>query len=533
MELLQAQDRDPRRDRLRPRRRRAARRLRGRQPRPRRPATSASCSSRTTRASCATSSPTSCTSSSTAGSSRRAAPSSPTASRPRATTAILHRRRRRPRASLNAAAFTDVELAHRGPTSRSWRAPCATGSRWSTSTRVRPRRSRAQVLDAEREFYERTTPPCTAARTSSPRRRPTPTSRPARPIARFIGARPTRSSSPRTPPRRINLVAYAFTNGAHGGGGGHGERFTLGPGDEVARHRDGAPRQPRARGRSCAGAPARRCAGSAVTDDGRLDLTDLDERCSPTAPRSFAFTHVSNVLGTVNPVAAAHRARARRRRPRACSTPASRCRTCRSTSHDLGVDFLAFSGHKMLGPTGIGVLWGRRELLDGHAAVPHGWLDDRDRSPWRARPTPPPPQRFEAGVPNTAQAIGLAPPSTTSPPLGMDPSRARARAHRRLLAGPRRSVPGVRVARARTTARPRGSGGRSSSTASTPTTSARCSTTAASPSASGTTARGRCTARYGVPATTRATLRGLQHRGRGRRPARRRSTACQTFFGVA
>ena len=87
MELLKPTLRDPRRDRLRPRRRRAARRVRGRQPRQGRAATSASCSSRTTRASCATSRRTSCTSSSTARSPRRAGPSWPTASRTRATTA--------------------------------------------------------------------------------------------------------------------------------------------------------------------------------------------------------------------------------------------------------------------------------------------------------------------------------------------------------------------------------------------------------------------------------------------------------------
>ena len=92
----QAALRDPRRDRLRPGRRRAARRVRGRQPRQGRPATWASCSSRTTRGSCATSRPTSCTSSSTARSPRRAAPSWPSASRTRATTASWRDRRVRP-----------------------------------------------------------------------------------------------------------------------------------------------------------------------------------------------------------------------------------------------------------------------------------------------------------------------------------------------------------------------------------------------------------------------------------------------------
>ena len=95
MELLKPEGRHPRRDRLRPRRRRAARSSPRASTAPRSPATSASCSSRTTRASCATSSPTSCTSSSTAGSSRRAAPSWPTASRTRATTATSPRPRPR------------------------------------------------------------------------------------------------------------------------------------------------------------------------------------------------------------------------------------------------------------------------------------------------------------------------------------------------------------------------------------------------------------------------------------------------------
>ncbi len=135
-----------------------------------------------------------------------------------------------------------------------------------------------------------------------------------------------------------------------------------------------------------------------------LDLSALDRLLTPQV-KLFAFTHVSNTLGVINPVAELCE-RARRQGARTLIDAAQ------SSGHEpldvqaLGCDFLAFSGHKMAAPTGIGVLFGRRELLD---AMPPwqgggGMIASVDffQSKWK-----PAPERFEAGTPNVADAIGL------------------------------------------------------------------------------------------------------------------------------
>lgn len=140
-------------------------------------------------------------------------------------------------------------------------------------------------------------------------------------------------------------------------------------------------------------------------DDGLLDLSRLDEFLTP-GVKLFAFTHISNSLGTVNPVeelCARARAVGAVTLVDAAQSAGHRPLDVRA----LGCDFLAFSGHKICGPTGIGVLWGRRELLE---ALPpwQGGGDmissvDYHESRWNTVP-----HKFEAGTPHIAGAIGLA-----------------------------------------------------------------------------------------------------------------------------
>jgi cysteine desulfurase / selenocysteine lyase len=141
-----------------------------------------------------------------------------------------------------------------------------------------------------------------------------------------------------------------------------------------------------------------------MADDGTLILDDLD-RLLTKRTRLFAFTAVSNVLGTINPVktlaAAAHRVGALVLVDGAQSVPHMPVNV-----QDLDIDFLAFSGHKMLGPTGIGVLWGRREILNDMPPFMGGGDMIREvhlrQSVWNELPW-----KFEAGTPAIAQAIGL------------------------------------------------------------------------------------------------------------------------------
>ncbi len=179
-----------------------------------------------------------------------------------------------------------------------------------------------------------------------------------------------------------------------------------------------------------------------LDDDGRLDLGDL-ERVVTARTKVLAFTHASNVLGTVNPV------------PRlVAAAKAVGALTvldaCQSVPHfpvdlrALGVDLAVFSAHKMLGPTGIGALAGRREVL---AALPPvitgGSMVEKvtmESTTFRE-----PPQRFEAGTPPVSQAIAWHAAVDHLSALGMD--RIAAHEHmltERLLAGVA-GVPGVRV----------------------------------------------------------------------------------------
>jgi cysteine desulfurase/selenocysteine lyase len=225
-------------------------------------------------------------------------------------------------------------------------------------------------------------------------------------VAAFIGAAtPDEVVFTKNSTEAINLVAYAFLGASLRGasspdGGG---RFALGPGDEVVisemeHHSNIVPWQ-----LLCerTGATLR---WFGITDDGRLDESDVDSLITERT-KIVSFVHMSNILGTVNPTA---RITARAREVGAlvmldCS---------QSVPHmpvnvaDLGVDFIAFTGHKMCGPTGIGVLWGRAELL---AAMPPflGGGSMIETVTMERTTFMPPPARFEAGTPPIAQAVGL------------------------------------------------------------------------------------------------------------------------------
>jgi cysteine desulfurase/selenocysteine lyase len=142
-----------------------------------------------------------------------------------------------------------------------------------------------------------------------------------------------------------------------------------------------------------------------LTDDGRLDLSNLDELLAPPT-RLLSLTHQSNVLGTVNEIAAIT-AEAHRRGVLVCLDAAQSVPHMRVSVSELGVDFLAFSGHKMCGPMGSGALWARPELLERMPPFLGGGSMiakvELERSTWNTVP-----HKFEAGTPDVASAVGLA-----------------------------------------------------------------------------------------------------------------------------
>ena len=213
-----------------------------------------------------------------------------------------------------------------------------------------------------------------------------------RKVARFLGARdPAEVVWTRGTTEAINLVASAW-----------GRTF-LGEGDEIVlstqeHHSNLVPWQLAA---ARAGARLRYLELDA---EGRLRLDRLPELLSPRT-RMVALAHVSNALGTINPVAEiaerVHAAGALLLVDGAQGAP-----HLPVDVEALGCDFYAASGHKMCGPTGIGALWGRRELLDQMEPYQGGGemisVVERDYSTWAEVP-----HKFEAGTPNVAGAVGM------------------------------------------------------------------------------------------------------------------------------
>jgi cysteine desulfurase/selenocysteine lyase len=286
----------------------------------------------------------------------------------------------------------------------------------SGATSQKPR----QVLDAERDFYERHNSAVHRGAHQLAEEATDAYESARGTVASFIGADPLEVVFTKNATEALNLVAYAFSNAAAAGAmdgvdARVAARFALGVGDEIVitemeHHANLVPWQELARR---TGATLR---WIGVTDDGRLDLDDL-EAVITDRTKVVAFTHVSNVLGTINPVAAiVDRARA--------VGALTVLDACQSVPHlaidvaDLDVDFLAFSGHKMFGPLGIGVLWGRYDLLKAMPPFLTGGsmieVVRMEGSTYAA-----PPQRFEAGVPMAAQAVGLAAACDYLTALGM------------------------------------------------------------------------------------------------------------------
>ncbi|MGW4768539.1 cysteine desulfurase [Nocardia sp. NPDC004278] len=212
-------------------------------------------------------------------------------------------------------------------------------------------------------------------------------------IARFVGVDADEIVFTKNATESLNLVTYAFSDNRF--------PYHVGPGDEIViteleHHANLVPWQELARR---TGATLK---WYGITDDGRIDLDSLE--LSP-ATKVVAFTHQSNVTGAVTDVAEM----VRRAKEVGALTVLD---ACQSVPHmpvnfrELGVDFAAFSGHKMLGPSGVGVLYGRRALLaetppfiTGGSMIETVTMEGTTYAP--------PPQRFEAGVPMTSQVVGL------------------------------------------------------------------------------------------------------------------------------
>ena len=211
----------------------------------------------------------------------------------------------------------------------------------------------------------------------------------------------------------LNLLAYSLSNATTFPGA---ERFRIGPGDnivvtEMEHHSNLVPWQLLAQR---TGAEFRFIP---IDEDGRLITSAIEERIDART-KVVSFVHQSNALGTVNPVA---RIVARAKQVGALTI----LDAAQSAPHRpvdvqaLGVDFLGFTGHKLYGPTGVGVLWGRYDLL---AELPPfmGGGEMIETVDMTGTTYAAPPHRFEAGTPMIAEAVGLGAAIDYISAIGMD-----------------------------------------------------------------------------------------------------------------
>jgi len=264
----------------------------------------------------------------------------------------------------------------------------------SGATSQKPR----QVLDAERNFYEQNNAAVHRGAHLLAEEASIAYEGARQVLADFLNAELDEVIFTKSATESINAIAYSFGNSVPG------SRFALKPGDrivvsELEHHANLIPWQQLAKRTGA------ELVWFSVDSEGRLDQSNLEELINESA-KIVAITHQSNVLGTIVPlqdiVSRAHSVGA-----------VVVLDACQSAPHfavdvkKLGIDFLAFSGHKALGPTGIGILWGRSEYLNemepfltGGSMIESVTMTE---AKWAQSP-----KRFEAGVPNMAQAVGFA-----------------------------------------------------------------------------------------------------------------------------
>jgi cysteine desulfurase/selenocysteine lyase len=229
-------------------------------------------------------------------------------------------------------------------------------------------------------------------------------------VANFLNAHVDEVVFTKSATESLNLVSYAMGNAAPG------NRFHLKAGDsivitEMEHHANLIPWQQLA---ARTGATLK---WFSVTEEGRLDLSNIDSLIDSTT-KVVALTHQSNVLGTINPLDSI----TRRAHEVGAVVVLDACQSVPHMPVDvkaLDIDFLAFSGHKAVGPTGIGIFWGRPELLaDLPPFLTGGSMIENvtmESASWAQAP-----KKFEAGVPNMAQAVGLGAALNYLTKIGMD-----------------------------------------------------------------------------------------------------------------
>jgi cysteine desulfurase/selenocysteine lyase len=249
-------------------------------------------------------------------------------------------------------------------------------------------------------------------------------------VAAFVGGKPETTIFTKNATEAINLVAYSWG------------RANVGPGDAVLitqmeHHANLVPWQVLCREQ---GAELRYLE---VDEYGELSLEQLDAELARGNVRLLAFAHVSNVLGTINAVAEMT-ARARAAGVVSLVDGAQAVPQMPVDVEELGADFYAWTGHKALGPTGIGVLHGRRELLEEMQPFLTGGdmiaSVDFQQTTWNELP-----YKFEAGTPPIAEAVGLGAAVEYLSALGMENVREHERALTAYMLERLAEVPGLRV----------------------------------------------------------------------------------------